>query len=73
MKIENEKTAIRYSYEKKTIARTICLTRLIQPTLRERRPIMADTRDPDSSRKKHTAYQNGSNVHPCGAAAHPPH
>ncbi len=35
-----------------------------RPTLRGRRPIVADERDPDNPRKKHAAYQNGSKQTP---------
>ncbi len=44
-----------------------------RPTLRERRPIVADARDPVSPRKNARPIKTDRDKHPFGAAAHPPH
>ena len=43
-----------------------------RPTLRERRPIRADARDPDSPRKNARSIKTDRDKHPFGVAAHPP-
>ena len=44
-----------------------------RPTLRERRPIVADARDPVSPRKNARPIKTDRDKRPFGAAAHPPH
>jgi len=44
-----------------------------RPTLRERRPIVPDARDPVSPRKNARPIKTDRDKPPFGAAAHPPH